>query len=96
MTTEYTYDFTKHTLADIVGLAEGNGDRPLTFGECAEILEAELPKRYPYFSSIAQGMYATTREKCSVDGQGYDVKQYCHKLVELGRFLGDQALVRVG
>ncbi len=67
------------TLRDVLGLAEGNGERALTYSECAEILEKMLLDKYPWIDP--DNLYGTVRHLSSDKGD------YCRRLVGLGDIL---------
>tara|TARA_Y100000310_G_C20477816_1_gene713259 strand:- start:512 stop:748 length:237 start_codon:yes stop_codon:yes gene_type:complete len=74
---EYALGFTTYTLSDITGLV---GERVITYGECAEVLEERLLQKHPWID--ADNLYGAVRKLSS------DAKDYCRRLVGLGRMLG--------
>ena len=83
MESEQSKHYNDYTLTDIIGLAREN---VITYMECAEIMEEQIPLRYPKINGDYNQIFEFVKGWC-VSDQGHDFQRYCHRLAELERTL---------
>lgn len=65
-----------YTLADFLGLVS---DHTVTYQDCAEILEEELMRRFPWIKP--DEFYPVMKQKA------FDAEDYCYRLIQAGKKL---------